>query len=125
MYELPEKITYGEKYDPAMRMTDQAEADAYFEVLVNHMMRYGRKTREEAEAIERSNLGYYAGYGSDELRARVEHLFKCEHPVFGAIATNGPPTFAEAFRRGCEMGKAHKVTNPMDVRDGYPQAYRR
>lgn len=126
MYELPQNITYGKKYDPAMRMTDQAEADAYFEVLVTHMMKFGRKTREEAEEIERSNLGYYAGYYSDETRARVERLFKCAHPVFGAIALNGPPTFAEAIQRGRLLGETvARRLNPMNVSDGYPQAHRR
>lgn len=80
--ELPQQMTIGEKYDPAMRIDNQADADAYFELLVAHTMRKGYD-RPEAEKIERSNLGYYAGYGSHELRERVERLFKCAHPVFG------------------------------------------
>lgn len=97
--ELPENITIGQKYEPAMEITDQAEADAYFEQLVAHTMRFG-KSREEAEVIERVNLGYFAGYYSHEVRARVERLFKCEHPIFGAIAKRGAPTATEAFEAG-------------------------
>jgi hypothetical protein len=101
---LPEKITVGEKYGPAMEMTDQSTADAYFEELVTHSMRFG-KTRKEAESLERSNLGYYAGYYSSETRARVERLFRCAHPVFGSIETNGQPTVDEAFAAGLNRSK--------------------
>ncbi len=50
------------------------------------------KTREEAEEIERANLGYWAGYYRPETRERVERLFRCAHPFFGSIAEKGPPT---------------------------------
>jgi hypothetical protein len=95
---LPRVIIYGDKYGPAMRITDQAEADAYFEQCVAHAMLFG-KTRWEAERVERANLGYYAGYYDDETRARVERLYRTAHPVFGAIA-NGAPSAEEAFRLG-------------------------
>lgn len=104
MTEFPPNITIGEKYGPAMEITDAAEAKAYFEKCVRHCMSHGR-TREEAEDIERQNLGYYAGYGDNEQRARVELLFDCAHPVFGAIKDVAPPTPEEAFRMGKEMAK--------------------
>ena len=100
---LPEKITIGEKYGPAMKITEQAEADAYFALCVDHSMTHHRKTRAEAEALERANLGYFAGYSSNETRARVEQLFKCAHPVFGAIAENGAPTSEQALQAGLDM----------------------
>lgn len=103
MKALPEKMTIGEKYDPAMQITEQAEADAYFQLCVDHSMTYHRKTREEAEALERTNLGYYAGYGSNETRSRVERLFRCSHPVFGSIAAVGAPTPEEALQAGIDM----------------------
>jgi len=96
---LPGKITIGEKYRPAMQITDQAEADAYFEMCVEHCMRHGR-SREEAVAIEKQNLGYYAGYYDNKTRKRVERLFCCAHPVFGAIAAVGSPTPEQAFNLG-------------------------
>jgi len=94
-----QKTTIGDKYGPAMEIMDQKEADAYFEKCVAHTMTFG-KTRKEAESIERQNLGYYAGYYSDETRVRVEKLYKCSHPIFGSIAENGPPTMDEAFESG-------------------------
>lgn len=104
---MTDKATYGEKYGPAMKITDQDEADRYFEICVAHTMARAEVDRTEAERIERSNLGYYAGYFDNETRARVERLFRCAHPVFGEITEKGPPTAQEAFQEGLEMGKKH------------------
>lgn len=100
-------ITIGDKYQPAMEITDQDKADAYFEECVVHTMRWGR-TREEAEKIERANLGYYAGYYNDETRERVERLFRCSHPIFGAIAQQGPVTPAKAFEMGIDAAQKER-----------------
>ena len=99
MDKLPRKITIGDKYDPAMLITEQSDADAYFERCVEHSMGFGM-TREEAERLERINLGYYAGYSSEETRRRVECLFKCAHPIFGSIEKVGAPTPEEALQEG-------------------------
>lgn len=92
-------MTIREAYAPAMEITDQAEADRYFQKLVERCMGFGN-TREQAMEIERHNLGYYAGYYGPHVRERVEHLFNCAHPFFGPIATKGEPTPAEAFELG-------------------------
>lgn len=98
---FPDIITNGEKYGPAMEITDEVTARAYFERCVEHAMRrFPDKTREEVEAIERSNLGYYAGYYSEATRARVERLFAAVHPIFGSMQEKQPRP-EEAF----EMGK--------------------
>ncbi len=97
---MKKDITIGEKYGPAMEMTDQAEADKYFEVLVQHGMIHSN-SREKAESIEKQNLGYYAGYYSEETRRRVERLFQCAHPIFGK-ASDGTPTPEEAFQAGID-----------------------
>lgn len=98
-------ITIGNKYSPAMKIEEQAEADAYFEECVQHTMDNFGKTRTEAEEVERSNLGYWAGYYSSETRARVERLFKCAHPIFGTIAEHGEPTAKEALEAGLRRGR--------------------
>lgn len=97
---LPDNATIGELYGPAMEITDQAQADLYFELLVARQMLLYHRCREEAEQIERSNLGYYAGYCGSETRLRVERLFRCEHPVFGSLEKNGPPTPDQAMMAG-------------------------
>jgi hypothetical protein len=99
----------GEKYSPAMSITDEAEAALYFERLVDHCMRSCGESREEAERIERSNLGYFAGYYDSATRERVERLFSCEHPIFGKIAERGPPTLLEAFTAGVMMGAEARI----------------
>lgn len=101
MTNMPKQITIGDKYGPAMEIQDQAEASAYFERCVEHTMSFGT-AREEAERIERANLGYYAGYYNNETRQRVELLFGCAHPIFGAIAKVGAPTPEEAFQAGLD-----------------------
>lgn len=103
---FPELITIGDKYGPAMNLANQDAADAYFERCVEHTMTYWEKSRAEAEAIERINLGYYAGYYDNETRERVERLFDCSHPYFGRIAQVGPPTSAEALAAGLARGSA-------------------
>jgi len=99
-------MTYGEAYGTAMTIRDSNTAAAYFETLVKHQMEHGHCSREEAEKIERGNLGYYAGYYGQETRERVERLFNCVHPIFGSSAH--PPSPEEAFRLGSQMGEAMK-----------------
>ena len=101
------KITIREKYGPAMEVKTQAEADAYFEECVQHTMSWGR-TREEAEKIERQNLGYYAGYYSQETRLRVEMLYNCQHPVLGA-ASDCQLSAEAILRRGIQAGKSEAI----------------
>jgi hypothetical protein len=92
-------------YREALGITDQAEADAFFEALVEDAMAKSEQTREEAESIQRQNLGYFAGYGSNETRARVERLFKTAHPIFGSIATAGPVSPEDAFKAGMDFAE--------------------
>lgn len=97
MKDFDEQVTIGDKYGPAMAITDQAEADAYFDACVRHCMKFGR-SRAEAEKIEKSNFGYYAGYCSDETMRRVNRLFRTTHPIFGDVSPN-PEAALEAGRR--------------------------
>jgi len=98
---MKKDITIGEKYSPAMEITDQKEAMDYLEKCIKHTMRYGN-TYKEALSIEKQNLGYYAGYYDNETRIRVERLFSCSHPMFGE-AIDGTPTSEEAFNIGKVM----------------------
>lgn len=83
-------VTIGDKYGPAMSITDLEGAREYFEACVEHTMRFG-KTREEAKVIERANLGYVAGYYDEETRRRVERLFGAQHPLLGAVDETPSP----------------------------------
>lgn len=81
---LPKKITIGDKYGPAMKINELTEAKAYLAKCIEHSMLWGN-TYDEAVAIEKSNIGYYAGYYSIETQKRVEELFNAAHPIFGSV----------------------------------------
>lgn len=104
--EKKNKLTFAEALDPAMKITDQEDADNYFEYYINYL---GRACPDipMKETIERArlNLGYYAGYYDIETRNRIEKLFKCQHPIFGSIEKNGAPTSQEALKLGIEYGR--------------------
>ena len=89
---FPEIISIGDKYGPAMEINDQAEADIYFQACVEHCMIW-EKSREEAEKIERQNLGYFAGYYDHETMSRVNRLFCTTHPIFGNTILTPEQTF--------------------------------
>ena len=86
MIGFSDQVTIGEKYTAAMSISDPFEAGAYFERCVTHTMRVRSCERREAETIERLNLAYFAAYYTNETRARVESLFHCVHPIFGAVS---------------------------------------
>lgn len=109
-----------EQLNPAMEITTQEEADLYLEdyiqFLMTHDLEYldslhkmcpneseeyiNSALRIECERVAKSNLGYFAGYLSNEKRAIVEKLFNCAHPIFGAIVGTGAPTPSEAYECG-------------------------
>lgn len=103
-------MTIGEKYGPAMEIQTKEKAKKYFELCVVHTLDVNKKlSREEAINIEKSNLGYYAGYYDSETRIRVEKLFGCQHPIFGPIS-QGEPTPKEAVDAGQVFGATGDAT---------------
>lgn len=105
---LPDHITIGEAYGPAMEIEAEADAREYFELLVEHCMRIRPEiNRAEAERIQLANLGYYAGYYDEETRRRVEKLFDAVHPIFGSVGK--PISAEEAFRLGVESGQSKET----------------
>ena len=91
-----------ERYGASLSITEKASAANYFEWLVTTAMAERGLPRQQAEELERHNLGYYAGYGTHEQRVRVERLFGAVHPCFGS-AEKGPPTADVAFAIGQQM----------------------
>jgi hypothetical protein len=101
-----------EKYDCAMEVTTQKEADIYFEQPVQDRMRDFDSSKNKgyklhvAERMERENLGYWAGYGSLETRARVERLFKAYHPLLPAT-NQRQPGVTELIQLGWKYAREH------------------
>jgi hypothetical protein len=97
---------YGKALKAAMNAKTDDEAATCFAALMAIAVVDGPgESREELEAIQRANLGYFAGYYDSETRERVEGLYCTVHPIFGAIAVKGEPTPEEAFRLGVEAGR--------------------
>jgi hypothetical protein len=98
---FPKNITIGDKYRPAMEIDNQADADEYFERCVEHTVFWFGYNRSDAEQIELSNIGYFAGYYDSETAAWVYKLFKAAHPIFGTTR----PTMKEAYEAGVCIGQ--------------------
>lgn len=94
--ELPEKITWGDKYGKGVEITDPKEAAEYFEACVQHQMTIGGFSREQATIIEQKNFGYWAGYYDSATFDRVMKLYGCAHPIFGTQY----PTLEAAYNTG-------------------------
>lgn len=72
----------------------------YKQAYIDYTKRFVDNNEAKAEEVVNANIGYYAGYGSNDDRARIEELFECSHPVFGPIKQNGTPTAKEALKCG-------------------------
>lgn len=91
--------------DEAMKVTTLSAAADVLHRIVSRMVASDPKlSYPQAEYIARANIGYYAGRWPDDVRARVEQLFKTAHPIFGALEFNGPPTQEQCFMLGKEFG---------------------
>ena len=110
---LDQNTTAAQIYGRAMEIRDQEEANRYLLEIVTMLVTEFNRTPGDALLLARSNIGYFAGYYDNEARERVEKLFNCEHPIFGSIEKNGPPTPEQAFQLGVELGK--KMRNEKDV----------
>lgn len=96
--------TYGDLYDPAMDVQTKEEAAAYFKKLQDYNS--GKGVPEAAsENFLKVNLAYWAAYGGDERRERIERLYDCEHPYYGKISEYGRPTLEEIAELSINRGK--------------------
>lgn len=93
---LPDKMTIGELYNPAMKITTQNEATEYLKMLIERRLRVSPMNENEAMKCELGNLGYYAGYFDPETYERVQRLFNCQHPIFGSLY----PDANDAYKKG-------------------------
>jgi hypothetical protein len=102
---IPDRVTIGEKYDPAMKVHTKAEAQAYFDECVEHDLRLRPElSREEAEHIERQNIGYYFGYQRRDEACRLQELYGFTHPLIN-IGTDTPE---DIVRKGITIGNRMK-----------------
>ena len=100
---LPDEMTIGDAYGPAMEIIDLDEAQKYLEALIDRNVRITGNTRAEAHRIELSNLGYYSGYYDHETMVRVNELFGAIHPIVGTSTKLVSPK--KAFKMGKKLVK--------------------
>jgi len=83
--ENKELLTIGECLDPAMEITDEADAQQYLEAYIEYQEQFKNEftAGNTARSICLQNIGYYTGYYNLETQERVLRLFKTEHPIFG------------------------------------------
>ena len=60
-----------------------SEAQEFLTCYILHIANSRSMSIEEATQIAKSNLGYYAGYYSNNVRKKIEAKFNCVHPIFG------------------------------------------
>lgn len=97
-------MSFDEWLSPAMSITDQADADQYFNDSVAYLQEITGFEKDIAEKTIRTNLGYFAGYYDHPTRLRIEKLFSCEHPILGN-ASDGELTPQEIFSIGVKWGQ--------------------
>lgn len=105
----------GKVYDLAMKARSKRSADSQFAMLLQRQISRGVPA-EVATRFIRTNLAYLAGYWDSETRERVERLYDCQHPIFGAIAINGTPTTDEAFQLGINKATGNGPQTLVDLR---------
>lgn len=94
----------GELFDIARLITDKKEATQFFDAYVDFIFKdgKGKNTLVQSVEIAHSNLGYFAGYYSDEVRDHIYEMYGSAHPIFGTTK----PTTEEALEAGKKLAKS-------------------
>jgi hypothetical protein len=98
--------TYEEQFEEALQCNTIEEASTWInKELEMYQDEYGQSSDIAIKTIL-SNLGYMAGYYSEEIQLKIFHLFGASHPIFGKPPYN--TTSEEAFKMGEEFVKNGK-----------------
>lgn len=100
-------MTYGEQMKEALKCETVEQANAF---VAKEIKRYrvdfpkecGHQTDDQIHEIITSNLGYMAGYYSDDVAVKIRKLFGATHPIFG----DKKPTAEEALEAGKKMARS-------------------
>lgn len=97
--------TYADVLNPLFNITDEEEAKEFFNDYVHWLEAADRQlTHEKALDVAKSNVGYWGGYQSVDVRMRIERLLDVEHPYLGK-AKEKQYTPEEILQMGIELGK--------------------
>ena len=95
--------TFGEQFKSALKCKTPQDAEMWIEKEVEHFVTYHGKSPEEAVAHIKSNLGYMAGYYSDEVAKTIHRLFNAVHPIFGTSTYHKDVSPEEALELGKQI----------------------
>lgn len=100
--------TIGEIFDTALDLAknDKYEAGVFYNAYIDSVRDANGCSREEAEKIVKSNLGYFAGYYDSKTCDLIYKVYCTEHPVFGKKPFGISPE--DAFKAGLEAGYKYK-----------------
>jgi hypothetical protein len=100
--------TMGEVFDEALRIakTNKDEAEDFFYQYVNDISSVNKYSWDKSIEIAKSNLGYFAGYYSQEVCDIIYDTYQCSHPIFGKKPYEVTPE--DAFKKGLEIGSKLK-----------------
>jgi hypothetical protein len=108
-----EELSFHEIFEQALKIETKKDATQYMADYVKWIQNksWDKPLIKEPLDIARENFGYWAGYYSNDTRRKIESLFECEHPYFGSIEKNGPPTPKQAFEMGLAIGERMRNQN--------------
>lgn len=94
-------------YEQAVLETDPARAALLFEALVEKIGAAHGLNPGDAQAQVKRNLGYTAGWYSEETRERVERLYGAVHPVLGPVSRH--LTIDKIMELGAQSAQAGRM----------------
>lgn len=94
---LPGNGSFHACLSPCSTITTPEDADQYLDAYAQYLADKNSSRIEEAKILARKNIGYYAGYQTEEVFHRMLRLFKTIHPVF---KRKYPSTAREAMLLG-------------------------
>ncbi len=99
---------FSELLKQCMNARGRDQAAILFRRMVAHYERQGMDN-DLAVSRTKEQIGYHAGYYSNNIRSRVETLFDTEHPIFGCYIINGSPTISQALEAGKSLGAGRSM----------------
>jgi len=78
----PSGGTFHSCLSPCTTIVDADDARQYLEAYSKYLAERNKTTVTDAMVIAKKNIGYYAGYQTEEVFNRMLRLFKTVHPVF-------------------------------------------
>lgn len=87
IYQNKEYSTISEIFFKAFELAklDKNQAKEFFEAYIDSILNRADdiNSRPEAEARAKRNIGYFAGYCSEDICKLIYDTFECSHPIFG------------------------------------------